>query len=172
MGINEIIPHINWVDVIILILLFRISYAGFSRGLASESIPLIGVFTALNIALHLYLNVGNFIARYTPLTSTYSYLISFIALSFITKYIFQLIEAFVVGKVVTIHIASIYDNIGGLIVGVIRAILLVSIVMIALSMLPIKYMDYSVKEKSFMGKKFIRVGHTVHAKTSQLLRLK
>lgn len=172
MGLSDIAFRINWVDALILILLFRISYVGLNGGLASEVIRFIGIFTSFIIALHYYLSVGNFIASHTPISSGYASLITFIGLIFIIKYIFRIIESYIMGKVITIHIASIYNTIGGLIIGVMRGILLVSIVVMALSITPIEYINHSATKNSVLGNKFLNIGRGVYYKTSRFLRLK
>lgn len=172
MGLSEILSRINWVDIVILILLFRISYVGFNRGLGSEIIPFLGILIALIVSLHYYSKWGNFITKHTPIPIAFSQLLSFLGLIFVIKYIFHLLESLIAGKLVTINIASLYDNIGGLIIGAIRGILLVSLVLIALDIVPFDYIDYSINKKSLMGRKFLSIGRLVHKKATAFLRIK
>lgn len=172
MWLSEILSRINWVDILILLLLFRISYVGFIRGLGSEIIPFLGILVALIISLHYYSKWGKFITSHTPIPIAFSELLSFLGLVFVIKYIFHLIESLIAGKIVTINIASLYDNIGGLIIGAIRGILLVSLVLIALDIAPFDYIDYSINKKSLMGRKFLSIGRFVHKKATAFFRIK
>ncbi len=169
MELLDIIKSINWVDLVVLILLFRTSCAGFNKGLGSQIFPLIGIYIALIIALQYYSSVGNFVIGHSPLKSDYSYFISYFCLAALVIYIVHLIESFIIGKIVTIHIVSLIDKIAGLCVGIVRGILLVSVVVIGLSLTPFDYVYTSVNEGSLIGKKFLTIGHSIFRRTTMFL---
>lgn len=173
MLLKEIILQINWVDVLVLILLFRISYVGFYKGLASELIPAIGTYAALIIALHYYSRMAIYIADHTPLNEGYSRLICYLLLILIVKFlIFNVIESFLIGRIVEIHVVSLVDKIGGLILGIIRGALLVSLIIIALEITPIVYITDSVNVRSLTAGKFSQAGRLVYYKTAAFLKMR
>ncbi len=166
----NILSRINWVDILILILLFRISYIGFIRGLGSEIIPLAGIIVTLIISLHYYPQAGTLISNHTPLPKSCSDLICFITLVLLTKYLFNVFDVIIIRKVISIQLAFLLDKIGGLIFGVIRGTLFVSIVLIGLLLVPSDYIQKSVKIDSFMGRKFIEIGHNIHDRATGSLK--
>jgi len=171
MGLSDVISRFNWVDVLILILLFKICYVGFTRGLGSELLPLLGICGVLVITFHFYSQFGSVIANHSPLSGSAANFTTYIALAFITKYIFHLIDILVIKKIVNVQILSIYDRIGGVIAGAIRAILLISVLVTALELAPFSYIRYSVKTKSITASFFIRTGAAVHKKIAAFLKI-
>lgn len=172
MGFSDILQYINWVDILILTLLVRLCYVGFERGLSSEITPVIGTYIALIISLHTYFQIGDVIATYTPLPSTFTYFISFVGLAVLINYIVFLFDLNIVKKIITVQIVSLYNKIGGLVAGALRGILLISIVVIALELVPIGYITYSVAQRSLLASRFSRIGETIHRETTACLGIK
>ncbi len=162
--------QINWVDLLSLILLLRMSYVGFARGLSNEMIPLIATYIALVVAIHFYDKVGGLLSFYTPLSGQLSRLIIFILISVIILLIFRLFTDIVVGRVVSVQVATVYDSVCGVVVGAIRGVLVVCIVVSALELTSVKYLRDSVKSKSFSGKKFLEIRSKVYDTTVRILR--
>ncbi|MBL7068457.1 MAG: CvpA family protein [Candidatus Omnitrophica bacterium] len=169
MGLLDILSRINWVDVLILTILFRICYVGFNRGLANEAVPLIGIYAALVISLHFYAPIGNFISGFTSINKNHAYVLCFVSLAAFTNYVFSIIEAYIVSKVMQIHVASLLDRIGGLFFGILRGILLASVVITALELIPIKYLDDSIYKRSLLGTRFLNIAKGAHNKTFSFL---
>jgi membrane protein required for colicin V production len=170
MGLVKLLTHINWVDIIILVLLFRVCYVAFVRGLGAEIMPLVGVYIALVCSLNYYGDMGEFITAHTPIPGPhadfFSYLI--IALSFLL--VFRLLVVLIVGRAPNEQIATFSDSIFGLLAGIVRGVLLVALVVLALELAPSVYVSRSAGEKSLMAKRFMNMGRAVRSKTMRVLR--
>jgi len=172
MGLLEILSRINWVDVLALTIVFRICYVGFNRGLSNEATPLLGIYAALVIALHFYAPIGNFISSFTSVNKTHANVLCFVTLTAFVNYIFILIDTYVISRVINVHVASLVDRAGGLIFGILRGILLASVVIAALELTPITYIDNSIYKRSLLGTRFLNIAKGAHNKTFSFLRLR
>jgi len=161
MGLDTLIAKVNWVDVLVLILLIRISYRGFIRGFSSEILPLLGTFLLLIISLHNYAFIGQLVSAYTPLTRPISNLIAFSILTGIVIFLFNMATK-IIQKMVRVEVISFVQHAGGLILGFIRASLTISLVLIFLVLIPIRYLDSSIKDRSVLGMKFLKIGPVIH----------
>ncbi|MDB4349866.1 CvpA family protein [Omnitrophica bacterium] len=170
MELGNVVWRINWVDILILILLIRTSYVGYTRGLSSEVMPLIATFAALVISLHFYGRIGAFITNHTPLSSTLSNFTSYAFIGFSIIYLFHLAMVFLRGKVINVQVETLYDTIFGLTFGIFRGILLVSFIVFALGIAPISYIRDSAKQRSLMGEKFSKVGPLIHTRTMRIIK--
>ena len=56
----DIIRRINWVDLLVVILILRISYVAFQEGLSHEIFPIIGGVVIIIVNLHYYERIGSF----------------------------------------------------------------------------------------------------------------
>jgi membrane protein required for colicin V production len=170
MELGKILTYINWVDIIVLILLFRTSYVGFTRGLGNEIMPLIAIFIALIASHQLYGPISRFIAIHTPLSSPHAGFLFFIFIAMITLLVFRFFNKLLVGKDSAVHVATMYDSACGLILGILRGVLLVSLVVYALWLTPSEYVSSSVEEKSLLAKKFLRIGPLVRNRAMRVLK--
>ena len=170
MGLGKILTYVNWVDIIVLILLFRTCYLGLTRGLGNELVPLIITFTSFVAALQFYKNLGGFISSHTPLTPPSANFLVFIIIVLLTLILSRLLMRVLVGKSENAHVATMFDSGAGLFFGALRGILLVSFVTYALWISPSEYISASVSQGSFLGKKFLKIGPAVHEKTMKVLK--
>ena len=170
MELGKILSFINWVDIIVLILLFRTSYIGFTRGLGNEVMPLIAIFIALIASLQFYEQIARFIASHTPLSSPHASFLFFIFIAMIILLVFRFFNKLLVGRDSAVHVATMYDSACGLILGVLRGILLVSLVVYALWLTPSVYVSSSVEEKSLLAKKFLKIGPLVRKRAMYVIK--
>ena len=166
MEFTNIFSRINWVDVIIITLLIRISYVGFVTGLGGGIISLLGITVALTASLQYYLDTGDFVANHTPISSDYAHLLCFVVIAFLLLLIFYVAEALIIRKIITIKSSSIFSNITGFILGAIKGVFFASIVIIALELVPNEYINSSVTERSLLGNGILRAGRMVHERSA------
>ena len=62
--VMSIFKQFNYIDIIILILLFRICYISVKTGIAIEFFKLLGVLSAIYIASHYYTSLSDIIRRH------------------------------------------------------------------------------------------------------------
>lgn len=170
MGLGQIIFKINWVDILILIIFIRVSYVGYTRGLSSELLPLIASFAALVISINLHDKIGGFIASHTPLSAIPAKFLVYISIGSSILLVFGILSNILTGRVIKVQVATMYDSIFGLLFGILRGIVLVSFVVFALSLTPVNYIRESVKEKSLMGTRFMKIGPLIRERTMRIFR--
>jgi uncharacterized membrane protein required for colicin V production len=165
----EILGRINWVDVLIIIIMIRISYGGFRDGLSHEIFPLIGALVILVSTLRYYKQIGSLLSQYmanAPSSVTDS--AGFVAMAVVAGFALKLIKI-VVDKIIKVTWHPAIEKAGGLLAGVARATMAVSIVLIALSLLPLSYLQRSIRDRSLMGMYFLRVGPEIYSGTAGLI---
>ncbi len=160
----EIISRINWVDILAIILLIRTSYISLKAGFTSELFALIGVYLNIFFTLNYYAAIGRIISGTIPgLPLVLSNSFSFIGLAAIFAISFRVLRA-ILDKVVKIEWHPLIESIGGLLAGLARSFLAVSLVLLVLIMLPLPYMQWSIRDRSLTGIFFLKIGPTAYVK--------
>lgn len=166
---TDIITRLNWVDILILIIVFRISYVAFNDGLSHQIFPLIGTVCTAVIALHYYHNISilihdGFIKLPLKLLDFLSFVLLLIVIGLMFKLLRKLSDAIIK---VTWHPAV--EKAGGLIVGFMRSAVVASLVLMILALLPLSYLQWSIRDRSFMGMHFLRIVPGIYGKVSWAL---
>lgn len=160
----KMLKQLNWVDIVVIILLIRISYIALQSGLFLESFKLLGTILALYLSLHYYSVLGSFLANrmgiktLSPLALNF---ISFIVLMIAGYLIFKILRE-LFAKFIKLEPTAGLDKWGGLILGVIRGFLSVSLVIFMLAASHAGYFRKSVKG-SFSGKDLINISISTYA---------
>ena len=165
----DLLARLNWIDVIVVILILRTSYVAFRHGLSHEIFPLIGAVSTLILSLHYYNTLALLVTRnILQVNTAVAVFFSFLALVIIIGLIFRLLRG-IVDAIVKISWHPALEKFGGLIVGVIRASVVASTVLVILALLPLPYLQWSIRDKSVTGMYFLRIGPGIYAKTAALL---
>ena len=164
---TEYFLRLNWVDIIILILLLRTTYTGFTRGLGYEVLNLIGLIATVVIAIHNYKYLGTFFVNRLDLPVEFSNFIGFLILAFGTVLVFRYIRN-IFYRYLKVGIFPILERFGGLIFGFIRGCLLVSIVLLCLLLIPNSYIRGSIYHKSLGGMLFLKAAPTCYEYSTRL----
>jgi len=165
----DIVARLNWIDVIVIIVLLRTSYVAFQDGLSHEIFPLIGAVSALILALHYYNTLALVVTRnILQVNSAVAVFFSFLALVIIIGIIFRLLRG-VADTIVKVSWHPVLEKFGGLVVGVMRASVVASTILIILALLPLPYIQWSIRDKSVTGMYFLRIGPEIYTKTAGLL---
>ena len=171
MGLADIAIKLNWVDLLILILLFKVGYGGFTKGFSNEILPFFGIFACLMVSIHNFILAGRFISVITPFSEGISELLSFCIITLIIVLIVKGLRVLLM-QTVKLEVVSLVDRIGGLFFGIARATLLCSLIMAVLVLIPLRYLDISVKEGSLLGPKFLRMGPVLYDNVIRILPMK
>lgn len=165
----DIITRINWVDVVIAVIALRIVYTAFADGLSHQIFPFLGSIAMAVLGLRYYTVLGSFISRVTGgIPLRFSEFIAFImivtALAFAIRFIKKVIDI-----IVKVEWHPLIERFGGIIAGIGRAYLIVSIVLIILVLAPVPYLQSSVIERSLMGRHILMGGAEVYEKASAVI---
>jgi uncharacterized membrane protein required for colicin V production len=166
---TDILTRLNWVDILVLIIVFRISYVAFQDGLSHQIFPLIGTVCTAVIALRYYHNIGLLIYNtFIKLPVRLLDFLSFVLLLAAVGLIFKLLRAISDALIkVTWHPAV--EKAGGLVFGFMRAAVVASLVLTILCLLPLSYLQWSIRDRSFMGMHFLRILPGIYDKVSWAL---
>lgn len=167
MGLAEAASKINWVDLVVLIFFLHISYSGFKAGFSNEVAPLLGVFATLLISLHNYTAIGQLLQTITPLSPAISSLAGFLILAIILNITFFIIKIILM-RTVKVEVISIIERMGGLFLGSLRAALTISLILAILVLVPVGYIDKSIKDRSLIGTKFLKIGPALYDKVTRI----
>lgn len=163
----DIIRQINWIDVLAVIIIVRISYVSLQEGLTHEIFPLIGTILVLVFGLHYYTTLGEVISRNLfkmPIQLGNS--LGFLVLVIGTWLVFGILNA-LLNKIVKVQWHPLIEKFGGVTAGVVRAFITTSLVLIILALAPLPYFQRSIRDKSVTGMYFLRIGPSIYTSASK-----
>jgi uncharacterized membrane protein required for colicin V production len=164
----DILTKINWVDILAVIIVVRISYVALQDGLSHEIFPLVGTVATACISARYYNDLAVFVQGITgvPVRSLESFI--FIILVLGIGLIFKLTK-FLVDILLKVTWHPLVEKAGGLIFGLLRASVVVSIVLMAMSLTPFSYLQYSIKERSLSGPYLLKVVPEISGRVAWVL---
>jgi uncharacterized membrane protein required for colicin V production len=150
----ESLRKINWLDIFVIILIFRICYIAFKSGFINELFKLSGTILAIYLSLHYYTSLSEalvknsvFIRENIPVEMSDFLVFLFFACS---GYLLFVLLRLAVQKWIKVEATALLNKWGGFILGLGRSLLLAGLVIFALSVSSIGYFQRSVK-LSFSG---------------------
>ncbi len=154
----EAVKQFNYLDIIILIILFRICYIAVKSGIVAESFKLLGVISAIYIASHYYTLLSDvilkgYMSKIMPLE--FADFIVYILLAGAAYFLFILLRS-TFCRFIKTEAAPNFNKYGGIVVGLIRAYFTVGLVIYVLMISSVSYISGSVKH-SYLGSKFSSV---------------
>ena len=165
----DIIRRLNWVDILTIILMVRISYVAFLKGLSHEIFPIMTGIASLVICLYYYNRIGGYISQnLLPGALEISNFLSFLLLAIGTGLIFKLLRS-ILDKVIKVEWHPFIERIGGAAFGIARGAIVVCLVLEAIALAPLPYFQWSIRDKSLLGMHFVRIGPALYEKASKFL---
>ena len=161
----DIASSVNWIDFLIVVILVRACYIGASRGFGQELFGSLGAVLALILSMRYFEQLGQIIAYFSPieLPTLLANALGFVAIAFGIIFIFKIIEAFS-GKVVKVEFHSFINKMGGVVFGLLKGCLWISLLLLFLFMLPSSYLENSIRSKSLTGEYFLKIGPAIYMK--------
>jgi len=165
----DILTRVNWVDVLVLIIVLRTTYVSFKDGLTHELFPLLGSIFMVVASLGYYARLGYFLNQnMISMPIELANFITFVALVVVSGIIFKLLK-FAVDYIIRFQWNPALERAGGGVCGVLRAFIAASLVLMILSMMPLPYLQRSIRENSLTGKYILAIGPYVYQKVSTLI---
>ena len=160
----QILTRINWVDVLVVILILRMSYVAFMDGLSHEIFPLFGSIAVLVLSLRYYTVLGNTMSQTlvgmpSDISNCLGFIILVAGLGLLVRFLRVILD-----KIVKIQWHPVIEKFGGLLAGIIKAYIVTVIVLTILVMMPLSYLRWSVMDRSLTGKYILMAGPKVCAK--------
>lgn len=153
-----LIKQFNWVDIFIIILLFRVCYISLKNGFAIALFKLSGTILAIYIALHYYTVLSDSLPKYFSIKKVpleFFDFISFLLLALISYFLFVLIRN-IFTHFIKMEAVSNLNKWGGLVLGVARGVLLCALLVYILFISSVNYLNSSAK-RSHLGSWFFKV---------------
>ena len=161
--------RINWVDVLAVILLVRMGYIGFRLGLGAELLKLAGLVTGFFAGFRYYQQAGDWLAQKSFLSTEWASVVAMglIVLSsyFVVTRVFRVLE-----KVVQISFEKRLNQVGGMLAGMGRGLLIASVVLVACQQLPAPAMQDSIRQHSMSGRAVSQIAPVVYDRLRALPR--
>ena len=155
----NILKQINWVDIFVLILGVRICYVAVKSGFPVELFKFIGTITAVYLSLHYYIVLSGYIKEWLSigdrLPQEFLQFIVFLGLAGAGYYVFIVVRS-IFYRFLKMEAVSTLNKWGSLILGVVRAMLLTSLIMFTFVISSVSYFNDSVKV-SYMGKRLFMI---------------
>lgn len=162
--LSGIIKQFNWVDIFVVIILFRIGYIAIKNGLPVELFKLLGTLFATFLALHYYTGLADLMSVHLGLRK--------IPVAFFAFFYFLVLT--ILGYLIFVFFSNVFCRFikmeatpklnkgGGFILGIARGILVVSLVMFILVISSLDYFKNSVKD-AYSGKLLFKVAPAIYS---------
>ncbi|MFA5176871.1 MAG: CvpA family protein [Candidatus Omnitrophota bacterium] len=149
----DILKQINWVDIFLLILTLRVCFVAVKSGFPVELFKLAGTVTAVYLSLHYYISLAGYAVNWFSLGKIipldFLEFLIFLVLAIGGYFIFILLRS-VFSRFLKMEAISALNKWGGLLLGIARAVLLSSLMILVLVLSNVKYFKKSVQE-SYLG---------------------
>ncbi len=159
------ITRFNWVDVLATILFIRMGYIGFKVGVSTELAKLLGVLVGFFVSFRYYQGLGDALSQGTFIPVEWAAALVMVALV-LFLYIAITRGLSLLEKLMQVTFHPKVKNIGGLVVALIRAALVVSIILVVCRQFRSPYMESSIDEHSLTGGFMSRVAPAVYDATT------
>lgn len=159
------IRQINWLDIAILILFLKICITSLKNGLPAELFKLLGAIFSVYLSMHYYTALSAAIRRQSSfaqenLPVDLFDFASFLALAILGYIIFTLLRI-LFSRFIKMEAAPHLDKRGGLVLGIGRAFLTVSLLAFMLAISGIGYLERCVKT-SYLAKRLFSIAPSAY----------
>lgn len=160
----EIVKKFNWIDIFVIILLFRICYISIRSGVAVEFFKFLGTLVAVFVSLHYYTVFSDYLgSRFVHKGMPLLFLdfLSFVILVIVSYFVFVSIRI-VFHHLIKLEAVPNLNRAGGLVLGVARGFLLTGLITYMLVISSISYLKNSV-EDSYLGGRFFKIAPATYS---------
>jgi uncharacterized membrane protein required for colicin V production len=161
----QMIKQFNWIDIFIIILLFRICYIAIKNGLIAELFKLSGTILAVYLSFHYYTYLSDIVRqRFIGQKLSLEFL-DFLCFAFLAVlgYLALVLCRQVFSYFIKMEALPQLNRWGGLILGISRGFLLSSLIIFVLFISSIAYLKNSVIHSYFGGRLF-KIAPTTYSK--------
>ncbi len=144
--------QLNWLDIFILIIILRICYIASKTGLPSEFFKFIGTLLASCVSMHYYVAISDSVRALVPVIKDIPAevldFVIFLTLAIGTYLVFVVLRN-ITNNLLKIEAVSTLNKWGGLLLGSLRSLFLVSFIVFVMAVSPVNYLKLSVKHSYF-----------------------
>jgi len=154
----ELLSRVNWVDVLVVILLIRITYTSSHIGVGKQILPLLLLVLILLLTLYNYKDIASFFTNRYSFTPSVCEFLTFTLMAFVFFLIYHFVSR-VTGLALFSGEAGAapgMEKIGGAVLGTLRSFIIIGMVLMGLLMAPVKFTEDGVRN-SYSGFFFIEM---------------
>ena len=144
-------------------------YIGFRLGLGVELVKLTGLIAGFLVAFRYYQGMGDLLAQKTFLSMEWAaaltMIVSVAAIYFVVTRIMRLLE-----KLVQVSFEKKLNQAGGLAAGLVRGLLIASLMLVACQQLPAPTLQESIQKHSMSGRTISQMAPAVYDRLRELPR--
>ncbi|MBM3249475.1 MAG: CvpA family protein [Candidatus Omnitrophica bacterium] len=159
--IIDFFRHINWLDIFVVILLFRVCYISTKSRILVEILKFASTVCAIYLSLHYYAAFADFLHGATNFPSESLYFISFCFLAALGYMLIVGLRLLIL-RFAKDHELTGLDRWGSPVVGAFRAFLLAGLLIFALGLWNVPYLKESIKS-SFSGRGLFNVAPNTYS---------
>jgi uncharacterized membrane protein required for colicin V production len=160
----NVLRQFNWLDILILLLIFRVLYISIKGGFAVEVFKLTGLLSAIYLSMHYYLTIADFVRNALPLEEKmpleFLDFLVFLILASI-GYLFFLLLRSAFNNLIKIEAVSTLNKWGGLVLGSFRSLILSSLLIFLLAISSVPYLKSSTKA-SYLGGRLVSISVNIY----------
>jgi uncharacterized membrane protein required for colicin V production len=147
---NVDLTQLDVLDVLIAVYLLFGAVSGVRRGLSGEIARLISLGVAVIAGWQFHEPLGEQVERYTRLQGPPAFLVGFLA-TVLAAGLIMLLLRLMLKNIMEFAFKGKIERVGGLIAGILRAAFISSLIVVAISVLPVPYLQKRVWEESRVG---------------------
>lgn len=164
--LTDIIKQFNWLDILVIIILFRIGYISVKTGVPVEFFKLLGTLATIYLSLHYYTTLADWIVQRTPLAKEKAPLefldfVSFLFLAIVGYFIFISLRV-VFSRFIRMEATPNLNRFAGLALGIARGFLLAGLIIFMLVISSSSYLRNSVIN-SYLGKRMFKIAPNTYS---------
>jgi len=163
--ILSFLKNLNWIDIVVIIIIARITYIAIKKGLFIEVFKFLGAIFAVFICLHYYTKLGDLLNNFLKVSSLSLDLCDFISFALLwigVTLVFVLLRD-VFSHLIKIEAISIINRWFSLFLGLARGLILASLLMYIFSIPAIEYLKKSV-QNAYLGRRVFFVSSSLYQK--------
>lgn len=161
MPVGETLPKLNWIDIVVISLIFIASYRGFKKGIIVEMFKLLSIVLSIYISMHYFSVVSDLLYKYFPIAKlTLWDFISFTSLAVLAYFAVVVLRGIFL-RFIKVEAAGSLNKWGGLLTGLLRGLLTVSMIILLFYFSTVGYLKESV-QKSSLGSRCARIDVKVY----------
>jgi len=161
--ISDILKHLNWVDILVVIIMIRVCYISLTTGFTIELFKFLGTIFSIYLSLHYYTYVSNLIRDWLSSDKeafVFVVWVTFIILAILGYLVFALLRNLIF-RFIKMEAASGLNKWGGLTVGIFRSVFLVGLITFMLLVSGGTYFNTCIKN-SYLGSRFSTVAPSTY----------
>lgn len=151
----------NWIDVVAIVCVLRFGYVGATQGFGSELARIVGLLSGILVGFRWYQTAGDWLANRTLLSHEWAAALSLVVIV-LAVYVAVGLVIRLGEKAVSLKFAPALDKSGGVALGIVRAMLVLSVALVTLQQLPSDYVRASIDERSWSGRYLARVAPSMY----------